>query len=88
MAFPAAAWTGWRDWLYGLVGCPWCPSMSGPDRDRYTLVRDDGGDDAFTRQCFACYDEAYDVLERYYGDLCCSDERVYYRIVPLPTQQG
>jgi hypothetical protein len=29
------------------------------------------------------YDEAYDVLERYYGDLCCSDERVYYRIVAL-----
>ncbi len=24
---------------------------------------------------------AYDVLERYYADLCCSDERSYYRIV-------
>ena len=49
----------------------------------YALVRDDGVDDAFTRQRFASYDEAYDVLERYYGDLCCSDERVYYRIMAL-----
>jgi hypothetical protein len=23
------------------------------------------------------------VLERYYGDLCCSDEREYYRVVVL-----
>ena len=47
----------------------------------FVLVRDDGVDDAFTRQRFASYDAAYDVLERYYGYLCCSDERVYYQIV-------
>lgn len=28
----------------------------------------------------ARYDEAYAVLERYYADLCCSDDRIYYRI--------
>ena len=56
--------------------------MSAP-MGAYALVRDDGVDDAFTRQRFASYDEAYDVLERYYGDLCCSDERVYYRIMAL-----
>ena len=58
--------------------------MSAP----YALVREDGGDDAFTRQRFASYDEAYDVLERYYGDLCCSDERVYYWIVETTPTQG
>ena len=62
--------------------------MSGTDCDCYVLVRDDGGDDAFTRQRFASYNQAYDVLERYYGDLCCSDERVYYRIVSDQTHQG
>ena len=49
----------------------------------YALVRDDGEEDAFTRRCFVSYDDAYDVLERYYADLCCSDERVYYRIMLL-----
>jgi hypothetical protein len=27
------------------------------------------------------HDEAYAVLERYYADVCCSDDREYYRIV-------
>ena len=26
---------------------------------------------------------AYDELERFYGDLCCSDERVEYSIVSI-----
>lgn len=30
---------------------------------------------------FSSYDAAYDELERYCGDLCCSDERLFYRIV-------
>jgi hypothetical protein len=28
-------------------------------------------------------DEAYALLERYYADLCCSDDREYYRIEPI-----
>jgi hypothetical protein len=52
----------------------------------YRIVRDDGARDAFTLQRFASYDEAYDVLERYYGDLCCSDERIFYRIVRAGQQ--
>lgn len=60
--------------------------MSTSEAD-YRIVRDDGAGDAFTRQRFASYDEAYDVLERYYGDLCCSDERIVYRIVQA-DQQG
>jgi hypothetical protein len=48
---------------------------------RYCIVRDDGLRDTIAGQAFASYDEAYSVLERYYGDLCCSDEREFYRIV-------
>lgn len=47
---------------------------------RYRIVRDDGQPDTIAGQSFATYDAAYDVLERYYGDLCCSDEREYYSI--------
>ena len=37
--------------------------------------------DPIAGQCFSSYNEAYDALERYYADLCCSDERIYYTIV-------
>jgi hypothetical protein len=47
---------------------------------RYRIVRDDGQLDTIAGQTFATYDAAHAVLERYYGDLCCSDEREYYRI--------
>jgi hypothetical protein len=47
---------------------------------RYRIVRDDGQPDSIAGQAFPTYDAAYAVLERYYGDLCCSDEREYYRI--------
>lgn len=46
----------------------------------FRILRDDGVGDAITRQCFASYDEAYAELESYYADLCCSDDRQYYRI--------
>ena len=46
----------------------------------YRIVRDDGVEDAITRLRFAGYDEAYDELERFYGDLCCSDDRIEYLI--------
>ncbi len=60
-----------------------------PASQPYKIVRDDGLEDLFTRQRFGGYDEAYDVLERYYADLCCSDERVFYRIVALtPGDSG
>lgn len=47
---------------------------------RFQIVRDDGRRDAIAGQSFESYAAAYAVLERYYGDLCCSDEREYYRI--------
>ena len=47
---------------------------------RYRIVRDDGISDGIAGQVFKSYDAAYAVLERYYGDLCCSDDREFYRI--------
>jgi hypothetical protein len=47
---------------------------------RYVILRDDGLSDAIAGRMFASYDEAYTVLERYYADFCCSDERESYRI--------
>jgi hypothetical protein len=47
---------------------------------RYRIHRDDGLHDAIAGHIYASYDEAHAVLERYYADLCCSDERQYYRI--------
>jgi hypothetical protein len=46
----------------------------------YRIERDDGLRDQIAGPLFASYDEAYAVLERYYADLCCSDDREYYRI--------
>jgi len=47
---------------------------------RYRIVRDDGQLDTIAGQSYQTYDAAYAVLERYYSDLCCSDEREYYSI--------
>ena len=45
------------------------------------VIRDDGVEDDLTRRCFSTYDEAYDELECFYADLCCSDDRVEYSIM-------
>ena len=47
----------------------------------YRIVRDDLQEDAITKLQFSCYNDAYDELEHFYGDLCCSDERIEYSIV-------
>ena len=49
------------------------------------ILRDDGVEDAMTSRVFSSYDEAYDVLERFYADLCCSDERIEYSITMNET---
>ena len=46
------------------------------DTPLYRIVRDDLLEDSFTKLRFTSYDDAYDELELFYGDLCCSDERV------------
>ena len=56
-------------------------SKSDPVKTRcYQIVRDDGKIDSIAGMKFSSYDEAYALLERYYADLCCSDDREYYRI--------
>ena len=53
---------------------------------RHRIVRSDRTEDHLTRQRFNSYDAAYDELERYYGDFCCSDDdRVEYTIVYEPS---
>lgn len=60
---------------------PSWPSCLADDRvSSYRILRDDGVADAIAGQEFASYEAAYAVLERYYADLCCSDDRLYYRI--------
>ena len=49
----------------------------------YRITRDDFQEDLITKLQFNCYDDAYDELERFYGDLCCSDERIEYSIVEI-----
>ena len=39
----------------------------------YKIIRIDGKDDELTTQNFDDYSDAYDLLEKLYGDLCCSD---------------
>ena len=47
----------------------------------YVLVRSDGRSDTVTALTFGSYDAAYDELERYYRDFCCSDdEKIDYTI--------
>ena len=52
---------------------------------RYRITRDDGEEDDITSQGFENYDDAYELLEEIYGDMCCSDaeyeDRPYYEIV-------
>ena len=63
--------------------------MAEADQERerqpvHRIIRSDGQHDTLTRQSFSSYDMAYEQLERYYGDLCCSDDdRVDYVIVEM-----
>ena len=70
----------------------WCviatASLSKSHADGFRIVRDDGLEDSVTRMRFGSYDDAYDELERFYGDLCCSDERVEYSIVSQAGARG
>ena len=53
----------------------------------YQIKRIDGESDEITSQYFQNFDEAYDILEKIYKDLCCSDadydDRPYYEIVEI-----
>ena len=48
----------------------------------YRIIRIDGKEDNVTCQTFSNYRDAYDLLDKIYGDICCSDEDInYYDIV-------
>ena len=51
----------------------------------YKIIRIDGEDDKLTAKIFDNYQDAYDLLEELYADLCCSDadygDITYYDIV-------
>ena len=56
---------------------------------RHRIVRSDQSEDGLTRQRFDSYNDAYDELERYYRDFCCSDDdRVEYTIVSEPSDSA
>ena len=54
---------------------------------RYLITRHDGEEGDITSQEFENYDDAYDLLEEIYGDMCCSDadyeDRPYYEIIQV-----
>ena len=58
---------------------------------KFLIVRHDEEEDHITAQEFASYDDAYDLLEEIYADLCCSDadyeDRPYYEIVEINSSQ-
>ena len=50
----------------------------------YKIVRIDGKEDELTSQTFLNYSEAYDLLDKLYGDICCSDadnESITYYVI-------
>ena len=53
----------------------------------YQIIRLDKESDDITEQLFKSYDDAYDLLEEIYSDVCCSDadygDRPYYEIIEL-----
>ena len=53
----------------------------------YKIIRLDKESDDITELSFSRYDEAYDLLEEIYSDVCCSDadygDRPYYEIIEL-----
>ena len=53
----------------------------------YKIIRQDKESDDITVQAFSSYEEAYDLLEEIYSDVCCSDadyvDRPYYEIIEV-----
>ncbi len=51
----------------------------------YKIVRIDGKEDDVTLQTFSNFADAYDLLDKIYGEICCSDadygDIIYYDII-------
>ena len=52
---------------------------------KYKIVRIDGKEDMVTKGTYINYAEAYDLIDKLYGNICCSDPDdeniIYYEIV-------
>ena len=50
----------------------------------FKIIRIDGMEDELTSQTFLNYADAYDLIDKLYGDICCSDadyeDIIYYDI--------
>tara|TARA_B100000579_G_C22576978_1_gene731625 strand:- start:184 stop:372 length:189 start_codon:yes stop_codon:yes gene_type:complete len=57
----------------------------------YQIIRIDGKEDYITSVHFNNYSDAYELLERMYGNLCCSDvdygKLIYYDIVKIKSKK-
>ena len=57
----------------------------------YKIVRIDGKEDDITSQTFSNYADAYDFLDKIYGDICCSDadygDIIYYDIKEVTVKK-
>ena len=55
----------------------------------YKIIRIDGKEDEVTTQTYSNYEDAYDLLDKLYGNICCSDadyeDITYYDIVEDQT---
>ena len=53
----------------------------------FRIKRHDGIEDEVTMQEIETYEQAYDILENIYSDICCSDadydDRPYYEIIEI-----
>ena len=53
----------------------------------YHITRYDKESDDVTQKSFNSYDDAYNLLEEIYSDVCCSDadygDRPYYEIIEV-----
>ena len=51
---------------------------------KFKIKRFDGIEDDITSNIYETFDDAYDVLDKIYSDVCCSDadyeDRPYYEI--------
>tara|TARA_B100000212_G_C27207910_1_gene461677 strand:+ start:321 stop:488 length:168 start_codon:yes stop_codon:yes gene_type:complete len=47
---------------------------------KFKIIRLDGKEDRLTTNIYESYDEAFKTLEKFLGDLCCSD--VDYEVLP------
>ena len=58
----------------------------------YKIIRIDGKEDDVTSQTFSNFADAYDLLDKIFGDICCSDadyeDIIYYDIIEVKKREN